>query len=100
MADLAWTRGTPGRFRSSEAVERGFCRECGTPLGFAFPESEKIDLTIGSFDDPWRFVPKYHFGAESMHRAWLNTTGLPETRTDEYKPLVDKWIEAVGKLPD
>ena len=26
LADLEWTRGQPGIFKSSEAVERGFCR--------------------------------------------------------------------------
>jgi hypothetical protein len=35
-----------------------------------------------------------------MHRAWINTDGLPETRTDEYQPLVDRWMKNVGKLPD
>jgi hypothetical protein len=98
-ADVAWER-EPDYYASSPIAHRPFCRECGTPLGFAFPESEKMDLTVGSFDDPSRFVPRYHFGAESMHRAWLDTAGLPETRTDEYKPLVDKWIQATGKLPD
>ena len=29
--DLVWTKGQPGIFRSSEAAERGFCRDCGTP---------------------------------------------------------------------
>ena len=98
-ADVAWER-EPDWYVSSPIARRPYCRECGTPLGFAFPESEKMDLTVGSFDDPSRFVPKYHFGAESLHRAWLDTTGLPETRTDEYQPLVDKWIEATGKMPD
>ncbi len=40
-----------------------------------------MDLTVASFDDPSRFKPKHHFGAESIHRAWLNTEGLPERRT-------------------
>jgi hypothetical protein len=34
-----------------------------------------------------------------MHRAWLNTEGLPEKRTEDYQPLVDKWVEATGKFP-
>jgi hypothetical protein len=34
-----------------------------------------------------------------MHRAWVNTEGLPEYRTDQYQKLVDKWIKATGKLP-
>ena len=59
-----------------------------------------MDLTIGSFDDPSRFVPRRHAGSESMHRAWLNTEGLPEIRIDTYQPIVDRWIKAVGKVPD
>jgi hypothetical protein len=97
-ADVAW-EGEPDWYKSSPIAERPFCAACGTPLGFAFPDSEKMDLTVGSFDDPSRFRPKYHFGAESMHRAWLNTEGLPEHRTDEYQALVDKWIAATGSFP-
>ena len=59
-----------------------------------------MDLTVASFDDPSQFVPKHHFGAESMHRAWLNTEGLKEIRTEEHQKLVDKWIAATGKLPE
>ena len=98
-ADVAW-EGQPDWFQSSPIAERPFCSACGTPLGFAFPDSDKMDLTVGSFDDPSRFRPKYHFGVESLHRAWLNTEGLPEHRTDEYQALVDRWIKATGKLPD
>ena len=61
--------------------------------------SDKIDLTVASFDDPSRFVPNHHFGAESMHRAWINTEGLPEQRTEDYQKLVDKWVDATGKFP-
>jgi hypothetical protein len=98
-ADLAWAH-EPDWFQSSPIAQRPYCRECGTSLGFAFPDGDKIDLTVGSFDDPSRFRPNSHFGVESMHRAWLNTEGLPETRTDEHKALTERWIKAVGKLPD
>ena len=98
-ADLAW-EAEPDWYRSSPIARRLYCRECGTPLGFVFFEGDNMDLTIGSFDDPSRFHPKHHFGVESMHRAWLDTSGLPEYRTDEHQPLVDRWIEAVGKLPE
>jgi hypothetical protein len=97
-ADVAWER-EPDWYRSSPIASRPYCRECGTPLGFAFPDSENMDLTVGSFDDPSRFVPRRHFGAESLHRAWINTEGLEEVRSETYKPLVDRWIKAVGKLP-
>ena len=58
-----------------------------------------MDLTVASFDDPSRFVPKHHFGAESIHRAWINTEGLPEMRTQDYPKLVGKWVDATGKFP-
>jgi hypothetical protein len=98
-ADVRWER-EPDWFASSPIAARPFCAVCGTSLGFAFPDSDNMDLTVGSFDDPSRFRPKHHFGAESMHRAWLDTTGLPEYRTDEHQPLTDRWINATGKLPD
>ncbi|HEX8448770.1 MAG TPA: GFA family protein [Allosphingosinicella sp.] len=97
-ADVTWET-EPDWYVSSPIARRPYCRECGTSLGFAFPESENMDLAVGSFDDPSRFRPMHHFGAESLHRAWLNTEGLPEIRTDEYKPLVDRWMEATSKPP-
>jgi hypothetical protein len=98
-SDVRWER-EPDYFQSSPIARRGFCSTCGTSLTFEHPDSENMDLIVGSFDDPSRFFPKHDFGAESMHRGWLSTEGLPEYRTDEYQPLVDRWIKAVGKLPD
>jgi len=98
-ADFTWER-EPDWYQSSPIARRPYCRECGTPLGFAFPDGENIDLTVGSFDDPSRFRPKHHFGVESMHRAWIDTEGLPEYRTDQHKPLVERWLAATGKMPE
>jgi hypothetical protein len=98
-ADVAWER-EPDRYRSSPIAQRGFCSNCGTSLTFEFPDSETMDLIVGTFDDPSRYKPVHHFGAESMHRAWLNTERLPEYRVDEYQPVVERWIKAIGKLPD
>ncbi len=36
IANFVWTRGAPTWFRSSEAVERGFCASCGTSLHFRY----------------------------------------------------------------
>ena len=97
--DLAWSR-EPDWYDSSPIAQRPYCRECGTSLGFRFKEgSENMDLTVASFDDPSRFKPQHHFGAESIHRAWLNTEGLKEIRTEEYQKLVDKWVDATGSFP-
>jgi len=97
--DVAWASG-PDWYHSSPIARRPYCAACGTSLGFEFPDSGNMDLTVGSFDDPARFRPVHHFGAESMHRPWLNGEGLPEYRTDEYQPVVDRWLKATGKLPD
>jgi hypothetical protein len=90
----------PDWYDSSPIAQRPYCRECGTSLGFQFKEgSDKMDLTVASFDDPSRFRPKHHFGAESMHRLWLNTEGLPKMRTEDYPLLVNKWVDATGEFP-
>ena len=99
-ADVEWLGG-PDWYDSSPIARRPYCARCGTSLGFIFKEgSDSMDLTVAAFDDPSRFEPKHHFGAESIHRAWLNTEGLPEMRTQDYQKLVDKWVEATGSMPD
>ena len=100
LADTQWD-GEPDWYQSSPIAERPFCARCGTPLGFKFLEgSANMDLTIGSFDDPSDFTPKHHFGAESIHEAWIDTSALPRYRTDEYDVLVEKWKKATGKVPE
>jgi hypothetical protein len=99
QAKVRWLSG-PDWYDSSPIAKRPYCRECGTSLGFQFKEgSENLDLTVAAFDDPSRFKPQHHFGAESIHRAWLNTEGLPEQRTEDYQKLVDKWVDATGSFP-
>ena len=100
QSDVSWD-GEPDWYQSSPIAKRPYCRKCGTSLGFQFEEgSENMDLTVAAFDDPSRFQPKHHFGVESMHRLWTNTEGLPERRTDEYQALVDRWVQATGKVPE
>ena len=99
QAKMRWLGG-PDWYDSSPIARRPYCGQCGTSLGFQFREgSENLDLTVASFDDPSRFKPKHHFGAESMHRAWIDTDGLPEMRTEDYQKLVDKWVDATGSFP-
>lgn len=61
---VTWTRGTPARFRSSEHVDRGFCRDCGTPLFYENIEGDRINFTIGSMDHPELFPPHEQDGNE------------------------------------
>jgi hypothetical protein len=98
QAQLRWLGAEPDWYRSSPIAKRPFCSHCGTPLGFRYPDSPKMDLTLGSFDEPGRFKPTSHFGAESMHEAWLDTSALKRMRSDEYQPLGDRWAK-VNPLP-
>lgn len=90
----------PDWYESSPIANRPYCRECGTSLGFQYPDSENMDLTVGAFDDPSRFRPTMHFGIEAAHRAWINTEGLPEYRVADNQKTVDRWIAATGQMPE
>ena len=96
---VTWTV-EPDRYRSSPIAQRGYCRECGTPLTYEGDGAEGLDLTVGSFDDPSVLRPVSHSGVESMHGAWLDTRALPRERTDGNPRIVAKWMDACGKLPD
>ena len=69
---ITWTRGEPGRFRSSEHVDRGFCRTCGTPLFYDNVEGDRVNFTIGSLDHPELFPPHSNDGAEGR-MPWFDT---------------------------
>jgi hypothetical protein len=90
----------PDWFASSPIARRPFCSQCGTPLGFDYPDAARCDLTVGSFDDTSRFVPTSHFGAEAINTAWLDTKGLPQHRCADYPSLVERWAKAGLKVPE
>ena len=98
QADVEWLS-APDWFDSSAIARRPYCAACGTSLGFQYREGPNLDLMVAAFDDPSRFRPTSHFGVESMHRAWLNTEGLPEQRADDYQPLAERWKAAAGEAP-
>ena len=99
LAALTW-ESEPDWYRSSPIAERPFCSACGTPLGFRFVEAARnTDLTLGSFDDPWRFVPVHNYAVESALAAWQDTSHLPGMRSEENVKIVEKWLAAVGKVP-
>jgi hypothetical protein len=80
--ELRWTRGAPAVFRSSTLVERGFCKDCGTPLTYRF-EGENISVAIGSFDDPAAVTPIIQYGVEGELPWCATLAALPRKRTDE-----------------
>lgn len=86
-------------YASSPIAKRPFCSQCGTPLGFRFNDGDKIDLTVGSFDDPSRFVPAGHTGTEHLHEAWLDTSALPRQTSSEIESVVRNWKAAGMDVP-
>jgi hypothetical protein len=96
------TRGTIAMFKSSDAVERGFCRDCGTPLTFRYVDGDKIDISIGSLDDPTAARPIVQHGLESR-MPWLgDLEALPgQTTEDEDSPdLVARIRDTNHQHPD
>jgi len=83
---LHWTRGEPAFFRSSEIVQRGYCRDCGTPLTFAYDDSERTSVSIGSLDHPEQVTPARQYGAEGMLPAFAILHTLPATSTEDDIP--------------
>jgi len=84
--DFAWVKGAPGIFRSSEAAERGFCRDCGTPLSFRYIDKDRISVSLGSLDDPSRVAPARQYGIESRLPFLSGLATLPGTRTEDDVP--------------
>ena len=97
---FAWTRGEPGVFMSSSIAQRFFCRNCGTPLGFAYVESPTTSVTIGSLDRPQEVVPTFNCGMESR-LAWLDKlAAIPADRTDGVVPAERMARVASRQHPD
>jgi len=91
------TRGTLAVFRSSDPTERGFCRDCGTPLTFRHVEAPRISVSIGSLDEPEKVPPTHQYGIEGR-LAWFGTLPtLPgETSTEEDVPEAAARIAATN----
>jgi hypothetical protein len=65
------TRGEITWWVSSSAGERGFCKNCGTPLAWRNPEHTRTSPTIGAYDHPELVKPIYVYGSESIV-PWLH----------------------------
>lgn len=98
-SQMAWDS-QPDLYPSSPIAKRPFCRQCGTPLGFMFDEGENMDITVGSLDEPYGIEPHWHFAAEKIHEAWLDTSHLRRIRLSEHTALSQRWIDATGSVPE
>lgn len=94
---LRWLGATPVYYASSKIARRGFCKRCGTPLTFEYFDSERIDISVGSLDDPEAIKPTTHFGVESRIAAWHGEDGLPGERLDEHAKIMERWKASYGE---
>ena len=86
LDQFAWTTGEPAVFRSSSAAERGFCARCGTPLTFRYLAEDRINVTLGSLDEPARAKPTLQHGIESRVPWWRELFDLPGQSTAQEQP--------------
>ena len=75
---FAWLHGEPLRYRSSPHAERGFCPRCGSTLTMHEPViADRVQVTLGSLDDPAAIRPQDHVWTEQQ---------LPWLRVDDDLP--------------
>ncbi len=87
----------PTYYASSKIARRGFCSHCGTPLSFEFLDSESMDLSVGSLDDPSQLRPTEHFSVETRIAGWHADDGLPGQRLDSNPRIAARWRKAYGE---
>ena len=86
-ADVEWTRAMPTYSASSAIGTRGFCAACGTPLTFAYADSERMALSS-------------HFGVESWVPGWIPHDDLPTQAAESYAPLLARRTRAEAASVD
>jgi hypothetical protein len=94
LANVQWTKATPQFFNSSPIVERGFCKNCGTPLYMYEIGDLNIEMAIGTLDNPNAIPPlQNQIGVESKviwFDAMSTLPSLPTSQTrlpEELKKL-------------
>ena len=95
--EVRWLAAEPTWYASSKIARRGFCGRCGTPLSFEYIGSERMDLSVGSFDDPAALTPISHFAVESRIANWHADDGLPDERIADHVKLTERWKQAYGE---
>jgi hypothetical protein len=90
LEDFFWTRGKPKTFRSSLMVERGFCKNCGTPMFMQEAGDAFIDLAVGTMDNPNVVAPlQSQIGIESRVHWFSTLHNLPEAKTSQTRKPSD-----------
>jgi hypothetical protein len=75
-----WTRGQRGVFASSNLSDRGFCKDCGTPLTL---ETDGVfEVMVGSLDNPSLVPIEYHANTDDRHDVVMRLGEIPDAAPD------------------
>ncbi len=85
-ADRVLWSAPPAVFASSNYVERGFCRDCGTPLTYRNITGPYVSITINSLDDPEQVRPEQVFSPETVVTWCSIVLDLPANQDDHAFP--------------
>ncbi len=88
LADFAWTRGTPKVYRSSTVAVRDFCGDCGTPLSFRGDGSGRINVTMGTLDEPQKRPPTLQYDLDARMPWVEHLNAVPGQHDAGLKPEV------------
>ncbi len=94
--NFAWTKGEAAFYASSNMAKRGYCRDCGTPLTFAYDMPEaRIYVTIGSLDAPAAAPIIMQYGVESRV-PWVRfCEGVAEEETGAASPEAQAFVAKI-----
>jgi hypothetical protein len=65
-------------------------------LSIEFLDGQRMDLWVGSLDDPALLHPTEHFGVESRLAGWHAEDGRPSSRLDDNATIQQRWRSASG----
>ena len=89
---LAWTRGAPAHYQSSNLVRRGFCARCGTPLTYEYEGG--VEVAIGALDEPARAAPVIQVNPADMLPFFDRLHALPFRKQGE-SPAADAFMGSI-----
>jgi len=97
------TRGEMSYFHSSAVAQRGFCRDCGTPMTFEYPEADDLGVLVGTLDHPEQVPPIVQYGIESRLPWYQHLHELPgdkPTYADDPKGMLARISSSNRQHPD
>ena len=88
LDDVEWIGDQPEVFATSSILDRQFCRDCGTSIGYRYRVgrfSTVQFILIGTLDHPENLEgPRHYFGIEDHLEKWMILDdGLAKVRADE-----------------